>query len=212
MRKHAVANPFESRRRAMVRDQLISRGIQDPRVLNAFGRVERHCYIPANHREQAYADHPVAIGCEQTISQPYIVAYILAELGLRGRERILEIGTGSGYQTALLAELAAEIYTVEYFPALAERALKALTAAGYNDVRLRIGNGRAGWPEAAPFDAIVCSAAPTAIPTRLADQLAAGGRLILPLGEEQQQLVAVWRERDGYHQRQLMPVRFVPMQ
>ena len=196
----------------MVRDQLISRGIQDQRVLNAFGRVERHCYIPANYREQAYADHPVAIGCEQTISQPYIVAYILAELGLRGRERILEIGTGSGYQTALLAELAAEIYTVEYFPTLAERALKALTAAGYSDVGLRIGNGRAGWPEAAPFDAIVCSAAPTAIPPRLADQLAAGGRLLLPLGEEQQQLVAVWRERDGYHQRQLMPVRFVPMQ
>ena len=207
-----MANPFASRRRAMVSDQLISRGIQDPRVLDAFGRVERHCYIPANHHEQAYAAHPVAIGCEQTISQPYIVAYILAELGLRGRERILEIGTGSGYQTALLAELAAEIYTVEYFPTLAERALKALTAAGYSDVGLRIGNGRAGWPEAGPFDAIVCSAAPTAIPTRLADQLAAGGRLILPLGEEQQQLVAVWRERDGYHQRQLMPVRFVPMQ
>ena len=207
-----MADFHETQRRAMVRDQLISRGIGDPRVLDACDRVERHCYVPAAQRAQAYADHPLAIGCEQTISQPYIVAYILAELGLQGCERVLEIGTGSGYQTALLAELAAEIYTIEYFPVLAERALNALTAAGYGDIELRIGNGRAGWPAAAPFDANVCSAAPTAIPTALTEQLAVGGRLILPLGQERQQLVAVWREDGGYQQRQLVPVRFVPMQ
>ena len=207
-----MADFHVTQRRAMVRDQLISRGIGDARVLDACDRVERHCYVPAAQRAQAYADHPLAIGCEQTISQPYIVAYILAELGLQGCERVLEIGAGSGYQTALLAELAAEIYTIEYFPVLAERALNALTAAGYGDIELRIGNGRAGWPEAAPFDAIVCSAAPTAIPTALTEQLAVGGRLILPLGQERQQLVAVWREDSGYQQRQLVPVRFVPMQ
>ena len=206
-----MADAYKARRYAMVRDQLISRSIQDPRVLAAFGRVERHCYIPVELRGQAYADHPLAIGYEQTISQPYIVAYILAELGLQGHERVLEIGTGSGYQTALLAELAAEVYTIEYFPALAKRARNALTIAGYGDVELRIGNGRAGWPEASPFDAIICSAAPTVIPTILTTQLAVGGLLILPLGQEQQQLVAVWYAGGFYRQRQLVPVRFVPM-
>ena len=203
---------YADQRRAMVREQLRQRGIGDPRVLAAFARVPRHCYIPEALHPYAYADHPLAIGAEQTISQPYVVAYVLSALGLQGPERVLEIGTGSGYQTALLAELASPVYSIEFFSDLAVQARRALAATGYGHVALRVGDGRAGWPEAAPFDAIVCSAAPAAIPPALIEQLAPAGRLILPLGTQRQHLVLVEHSATGLSQRKLLPVRFVPMQ
>ena len=198
--------------RAMVREQLRQRGIRDPRVLAAFARVPRHDYVPEALRSHAYADHPLAIGVEQTISQPYVVAYMLAALGLQGAERVLEIGTGSGYQTALLAELAGQVYSIEFFSELAAQARCVLADAGYSHVALRVGDGRMGWPEAAPFDAIVCSAAPATIPPALTAQLAPAGRLILPLGTQRQHLVLVERSATGLSQRKLLAVRFVPMQ
>ena len=207
-----MAEDYIAKRRAMVREQLARRNIEDQRVLKAFARVERHRYVPEELRAQAYEDYPLAIGANQTISQPYVVAYILAEIGLQGGEKVLEIGTGSGYQTALLAELAAQVYSIEYFHALAERAGQALTNAGYDHVALRVGDGRQGWPDQAPFDAIICSAAPTEIPSPLIAQLATGGRLIIPLGVERQLLTLVQRVETGFRQRQLLPVRFVPMQ
>ena len=207
-----MAEDYIAKRRAMVREQLARRNIEDQRVLKAFARVERHRYVPEELRAQAYEDYPLAIGANQTISQPYVVAYILAEIGLQGGEKVLEIGTGSGYQTALLAELAAQVYSIEYFHALAERAGQVLTNAGYDHVALRVGDGRQGWPDQAPFDAIICSAAPAEIPSPLIAQLATGGRLIIPLGVERQLLTLVQRVKTGFRHRQLLPVRFVPMQ
>lgn len=206
-----MADEYASKRQTMVREQLARRGIADQRVLDAFAIVERHRYVPEAMRPHAYEDYPLAIGSAQTISQPYVVAYILAELALQGTERVLEIGTGSGYQTALLAELAAEVYSIELFPELAEQASRQLAATGYEQVEIRVDDGRAGWPDAAPFDAVVCSAAPATIPHTLCEQLALGGRLILPLGVERQYLVLVQSAETGFSQRQLLPVRFVPM-
>ena len=206
-----MSDEFADRRRAMVSEQLAGRGIIDQRVLDAFARIERHRYVAEKLRSLAYEDHPLAIGSQQTVSQPYIVAYMLAELDLQGTERVLEIGTGSGYQTALLAELAAEVNSIEFFPELAERANSLLQRDNCARVAIRIGDGRAGWSSAAPFDAIVCSAAPAAIPHSLLEQLAPGGRLIIPVGVERQFLVLVQRVETGYSQRQLLPVRFVPL-
>ena len=203
---------YADQRRAMVREQLSQRGIRDSRVLAAFDRVPRHCYVPEALRSHAYADHPLAIGAEQTISQPYVVAYMLSALGLQGAERVLEIGTGSGYQTALLAELADQVYSIEFFSDLAAQASRVLADTGYGHVALRVGDGRMGCPEAAPFDAIVCSAAPATIPPTLTEQLAPNGRFILPLGTQRQHLVLVERSPTGLSQRKLLPVRFVPMQ
>ena len=206
-----MADEYAKKRRAMVSEQLAKRGIVDRRVLDAFSHVERHRYVPEEMRQLAYEDYPLAIGSEQTISQPYVVAYMLSELRLLGTERVLEIGTGSGYQTALLAELAAEVYSIEYFPALAERTSRLLEQDGYASVSIRIGDGRVGWASAAPFDAVVCSAAPAEIPSPLLEQLAPGGRLILPLGIERQYLILLQRVETGFSQRQLLPVRFVPL-
>ncbi len=203
---------YADQRRTMVRDQLGQRGISDSRVLAAFARVPRHCYVPQARRAHAYTDHPLAIGADQTISQPYVVAYMLSVISLQGAERVLELGTGSGYQTALLAELADQVYSIEFFANLAARARRVLDDTGYGRVALRVGDGRMGWPEAAPFDAIVCSAAPATIPPALTEQLAPGGRLILPLGVERQHLVLLERRPTGLSQRKLLPVRFVPMQ
>jgi len=206
-----MAENYALKHQVMVREQLIRRGIDDQRVLDAFTRVKRHHYVPENKRPNAYEDYPLAIGANQTISQPYVVAYILAKLVLNGTERVLEIGTGSGYQTALLAELSAQVYSIEFVPELAVQARQILTKTGYHNISIRIGNGREGWPEAMPFDAVVTSAAPAEIPPALIKQLAPGGRLILPLGVKEQHLVMVQHHETGYHQRQLLPVRFVPM-
>ena len=206
-----MTNEFAAKRQAMVNEQLARRGIDNQRVLDAFARIERHRYVPAELHQLAYEDYPLAIGSAQTISQPYVVAYMLAALALQGTERVLEIGTGSGYQTALLAELVAEVYSIEFFLELAERANRSLKENSNQRVTIRIGEGRAGWSSAAPFDAVVCSAAPAAIPTPLLEQLAPGGRLIMPLGVEHQYLVFVRRVETGFSQRQLLPVRFVPL-
>lgn len=199
------------RRRQMVREQLEARGIRDPRVLDAMRRIPRHRFVPPELEPQAYADHPLPIGSDQTISQPYIVAYMTEALALRGTERVLEVGTGCGYQTAVLAELAAEVFSVEIIQELAERARRTLDALGYQHVAVRVGDGQAGWPEEAPFHAILAAAAPDAVPPSLVEQLVVGGRLVMPIGRGSQTMIAISRTTDGLVERRLIDVRFVPM-
>jgi protein-L-isoaspartate(D-aspartate) O-methyltransferase len=195
----------------MVRDDLEGRDIRDPRVLAAMRRVPRHEFVPERLREHAYADRPLPIGEEQTISQPYIVAFMTQALELEGSEKVLEIGTGSGYQAAVLAELAQEVYSIEIVPSLAERARGVLESLGYRNVHLRTGDGYRGWPEAAPFDAILVTAAPDHVPRALVDQLALGAKLVIPVGRENQELLVIERTASGVTQRSVLPVRFVPM-
>jgi len=174
-------------------------------------KVPRHELVPRNVRAQAHADRPLPIGEGQTISQPYIVAYMTEQLGLKGGERVLEVGTGSGYQAAVLAELAAEVYSIEIVPALARRAAADLARLGYRNVTVREGDGYRGWPEKAPFDAIMVTAAPPEVPAPLIDQLKAGGRLVLPVGESYQELLLITKDERGVKRQRLIPVRFVPM-
>jgi len=204
---------YEQTRQSMVQTQLYARGIRDRTVLEAFRRVPRHLFVPASERDQAYDDFPLPIGSGQTISQPYVVAYMLQMLELKGTERALEIGTGSGYQTALLAELVKQVYTLECLPELATRAQQVLAKLGYGNIDARVGDGTAGWIEAAPFDAIIGSAAPNEVPPPLLEQLAPGGRLIMPVGDFHQRLVLISNTLEGELRRiPLLSVRFVPMQ
>jgi protein-L-isoaspartate(D-aspartate) O-methyltransferase len=196
-------------REHMVRTQISARGVRDARVLAAMRRVPRHRFVPAG--ESAYGDHPVSIGAGQTISQPYVVAFMTEALELQGDEKVLEIGTGSGYQAAVLAELAREVYSIEIVPTLARRAKEVLTRQAYTNLHLRTGDGYAGWPEAAPFDAIVLTAAPGHVPQPLIDQLTEGGILLLPLGGLDQDLILLRKTPTGLERRTLLPVRFVPM-
>jgi len=203
---------FAAAREWMVREQLAARGIRDERVLDAMRRVPRHELVPESQRAHAYADRPLPIGEGQTISQPYIVAAMSEAAKLEGTERVLEVGTGSGYQAAVLAELASEVYTIELEPELAARAKADLERLGYRNLQTRTGDGYAGWPEAAPFDAIVVTAAPDHVPPALVEQLAVGGRLVIPVGGRwSQELLVVTKTADGVVQRRLMPVRFVPL-
>lgn len=196
----------------MVEEQLRARGIRDTLVLGAMSRVPRHELVPPAYRAHAYADGPLPIGEGQTISQPFVVAYMTQQLRLAGTERVLEVGTGSGYQAAVLAEMGTEVYTIEIVPALARRAAKDLARLGYANVHVREGDGYKGWPEAAPFDAVIVTAAPDRVPPPLVDQLALGGRMIIPLGEgPDQTLVLLTRDAEGVHRKELLPVRFVPM-
>ena len=188
---------YERRRRRMVDRQLAGRRICDSRVLDAFQRVPRHLFVPEPERGQAYDDHPVAIGCGQTISQPLIAALMTQLLELRGGERVLEIGTGSGYQTAILAELAGEVCTVERFAELADCARDILDALGYGTVRYRIGDGTLGWPEFAPYDRIVVTAGAPHVPQPLVNQLAEGGVLVIPVGGSSSQTLQVVRKHAG---------------
>jgi protein-L-isoaspartate(D-aspartate) O-methyltransferase len=195
-------------------ENLASRGIRDPRVLQAIASLDRSHFVPTSLVNEAGGDYPLPIGYGQTISQPYVVAFMTEALELRGDERVLEIGTGSGYQTAVLAKLCAEVYSIEIVPELAASAERALGQLGLPNVFLRHGNGYAGWPEAAPFDAIILTAAPQEIPGSLMEQLRPGGRLIAPVGgvEDVQDLVRVRKGNDGEpHIERLLPVRFVPM-
>lgn len=203
----------EAEREAMVREQLVARGIHDARVLQAMRTVPRHRFVPEPHRARAYADTPLPIGRGQTISQPYVVAFMAEALALRGTERILEVGSGSGYALAVLSLLGAEAWGIELEPELHDRSAVTLHALGYRNVHLRAGDGFRGWPEAAPFDAIVLSCATEEVPPPLWDQLAEGGRLILPAGPEggEQELVLRVKTREGARERRLLPVRFVPM-
>jgi protein-L-isoaspartate(D-aspartate) O-methyltransferase len=204
-----------ARRARMVEEQLVRRGIRDPRLLDAMSRVERHRFVPEGHLVNAYGDFPVPIGHEQTLSQPYIVALMTEALALAGSEKILEIGTGSGYQTAILAELASEVYTIEVVPELSEGAQRALDALGYRNVHYRVGDGRLGWPEAAPFDGILAAAAPVELPIGLRDQLSASGRMVLPVGPSTEQNLEL-HTRDasvpaGFRIKSLGAVRFVKL-
>ena len=206
-----AADRFAAARERMVREQLQGRDVRDARVLTAMRKVPRHRFVPADLVDEAYGDSPLPIGLDQTISQPYIVAFMTQELGLKGTEKVLEIGTGSGYQEAVLAETAREVYTIEIVPELAARARETLDALGYRAVRTRTGDGYAGWKEAAPFDAIMLTAAPDHVPQPLVDQLAAGGRMILPVGALFQELVVIEKTAAGVTRRTTIPVRFVPM-
>lgn len=204
-----------ARRARMVEEQLVRRGIEDRRVLDAMSRVERHRFVPEPHLVNAYGDFPVPLGGEQTLSQPYIVALMTEALGLEGHEKILEVGTGSGYQTAVLAELARAVYTVEVLPELSREASTTLKELGYRNIQFRVGDGRLGWPEEAPFDGILVAAAPLTVPPVLREQLAPSGRLVLPVGAltEQELELHVRDESDpsGFRIRSLGAVRFVPL-
>ena len=198
-------------RMRMVEQQLLPRGITDPRVIGAMGRVPRERFVPLERQRFAYDDRPLPIGYRQTISQPYIVAYMTEALRLQPGARVLEIGTGSGYQAAVLAELAARVYSIEIVPALAERARETLTALGYANVEVRLGDGYAGWPEEAPFDAIIVTAAPDHVPEPLVEQLASGGRMIIPVGQDRQSLTLITRTGDEVTRERMLGVLFVPM-
>lgn len=202
---------FRRRRDAMVQDQIAFRGIEDPRILAAMSSVPRHEFVPSSARGEAYEDHPLPIGAGQTISQPFIVAYMTAAAELPEHARVLEIGTGSGYQTAVLAELGAEVFSLEIVPELAERARQLLKHLGYEQVHVLERDGYDGLPEHAPYDAILSAAAPGEVPQPLREQLKVGGRLVLPLGHGVQHLTVVVRRPDGFAEEDVMPVRFVPM-
>jgi protein-L-isoaspartate(D-aspartate) O-methyltransferase len=198
-------------REDMVATQVAARGVRDAKTLAAMRKVPRHLFVPSASVAQAYEDHPLPIGHGQTISQPYIVGFMTEALALQGGETVLEVGTGSGYQAAVLAEIAARVYTIEIVAALAEEAGARLKRLGYENVEVRAGDGYVGWPEAAPFDAIILTAAAPRIPEPLKQQLEDGGRLVLPVGDDWQELVVVTRRGDRFEEKQVLPVRFVPM-
>jgi protein-L-isoaspartate(D-aspartate) O-methyltransferase len=192
-------------------ETLRANGIRDEAVLGAMERVPRHLFVPPDIRHLAYNDTPLAIGFGQTISQPFIVAYMTEALQLSKERAVLEIGTGSGYQAAVLAELVRQVYTIELLPELADRARRSLVGAGYKNVEVRTGNGYLGWPEHAPFARIIVTAAPDTIPQTLVDQLAVGGIMVVPVGALSQQMTIVTKTAGGVTERRTLPVRFVPM-
>jgi protein-L-isoaspartate(D-aspartate) O-methyltransferase len=198
-------------RAEMVESQLRLRGIRDARVLETMGRVPRHLFVPEAARGRAYEDRPLPLGYGQTISQPFVVAYMTEQLEIQPTHRVLEIGTGSGYQAAILAELAREVYTIEIVPPLARHARTTLDDLGYTQVHTREGDGYLGWPEAAPFDRIILTAAPDEVPATLIDQLAVGGLLVAPVGRGEQVLTILRKTDRGVVTRETLPVRFVPM-
>lgn len=203
---------YRDARQTMVETQLKRRGITDPRVLAAMGKVPRHRFVPVHLREQAYSDYPLPIGEDQTISQPYIVALMTEALELRGGEKVLELGAGSGYQAAILAELAAQVFTIERIPSLAQAAEQALTSLGYTNVQVRVADGTLGWAEEAPFDAILVTAGSPQIPPPLLEQLALGGRLVIPVGDRYAQtLTRVRRIPEGLKHEYLGGCRFVKL-
>jgi protein-L-isoaspartate(D-aspartate) O-methyltransferase len=205
--------PEASLRRRMVREQIEARGVREVRVLDAMERVPRHLFVPEALRARAYEDGPLPIGGGQTISQPYIVAFMSEALRTRPQDRVLEIGTGSGYQAAVLATLVAEVFSIEIRPELARQAADRLRELGYHNVSVRAGDGHLGWPEQAPFDAIIVTAAPNEVPQRLVEQLRPGGRMVIPIGleEGEQHLLRITRTQEGVERETLLPVRFVPM-
>jgi protein-L-isoaspartate(D-aspartate) O-methyltransferase len=207
----ASHDPTREARLGMVTEQIEARGVRTPQVLQALREVPRHLFVPEDSREAAYNDGPLPIGHGQTISQPFVVAFMSEAARLRPGDRVLEIGTGSGYQAAVLAALGAQVFTMEIVPDLLDRARQALAAAGCARVVLRQGDGTHGWPEEAPFDAILATAAPERIPQALLDQLRVGGRLVIPVGAGSQELVRMTRTERGFERESLLPVRFVPM-
>ncbi len=195
----------------MVKYQIEARGITDEKVLEAMRKVERHKFIPGHQTASAYEDHPLPIGHGQTISQPYIVALMTELLDLDGTEKVLEVGTGSGYQAAILAHLAKEVYTIEIVETLGKSSRNKLKELGYDNVEVRIGDGYRGWPEEAPFDVIILTAAPPEIPETLIEQLADGGILVAPEGDYMQELVKIEKNNGSVTRKNITFVRFVPM-
>ncbi|RME89741.1 MAG: protein-L-isoaspartate(D-aspartate) O-methyltransferase [Candidatus Hydrogenedentota bacterium] len=197
----------------MIQYHLKARGIKNPHVLDAMRKVDRHLFVPPEYQKEAYYDGPIPIGFGQTISQPYIVAYMTEMLNPQPEDKVLEIGCGSGYQAAVFAEIVKEVYTIEIIKPLYERAQKTLQKLGYKNIYCKLGDGYEGWPEKAPFDIILFAAAPKErIPEPVISQLAKGGRLIAPVGEIYQQLVLITKDKTGsLHTKPLIPVRFVPL-
>jgi len=198
-------------RERMVETQIMRRGVADSAVLEALHTVPRHRFVPEKYQPYSYADEPLPIGEDQTISQPYIVAYMTEILQLQPADRVLEIGTGSGYQAAVLAEIVDSVFTIEIIEALAERAESTLTELGYVNIFVRCGDGYRGWPDHAPFDAIIVTAAPDHVPQPLIAQLALGGRMVIPVGSTMQDLLVIHRSEEGIVTDTTLPVRFVPM-
>ncbi len=202
---------FTLNRQKMVKEQIEGRGITDQRVLEVMRKVPRHLFVPAPLQNLAYDDSPLPIGQGQTISQPYIVAYMTEAVKISPRDRVLEIGTGSGYQAAVLGELAKEVYTIEIVKPLAESARLLLEKSGYKNIKIRWGDGYQGWKEQAPFDAIIVTAAPAEVPEELVKQLRIGGRIVVPIGGFFQELYLITKTKKGIKKETLLPVRFVPM-
>ncbi len=209
----AQPDPYEARRLQMVQQDIEARGVKDKLVLQAMRKVKRHLFVDEAQRRQAYNDHPLPIGEGQTISQPYVVALMTEALALRGNERVLEVGTGSGYQAAILAEIVKEVFTIEIRPGLYAKTRELLQKLGYQNIRTKQGDGYLGWPEHAPFDAIIVTASPNHIPPPLLAQLKEGGRLIIPLGSTvfNQSLTLVTKRRDKLEVKELGSVAFVPL-
>ena len=207
-----TAADFAAQRHGMVERQLQARGIKDERVLAAMAKVPREEFVPADARAESYSDGPLPIGYDQTISQPYIVAFMTENLRPKPSDRVLEIGSGSGYQAAILAELVADIYTIEIVEPLAKTAEATLQRLGYKNVHIKVGDGYKGWPEEAPFDAIIVTCAPENVPHPLTDQLKDGGRMVIPVGERFAQQLYLLEKRNGQLKESVtLPVRFVPM-
>ena len=203
---------FAARRERMVEQHLKARGIKDERVLAAMAKVSREEFIPADARADAYEDGPLPIGYDQTISQPYVVAFMTEQLRPQPSDRVLEIGTGSGYQAAILAELVADVYTIEIIEPLAKTAEATLQRLAYKNVHIKVGDGYKGWPEEAPFDAIIVTCAPENVPQPIADQLKDGGRMVIPVGERFAQQLYLLEKKNGQLKESVtLPVRFVPM-
>jgi len=210
--KQAVVAGLAAERQRMVMEQLMPRGIHEERVLAAMAKVQREEFVPADVRAASYSDGPLPIGHGQTISQPFIVAFMTEQLRPLAKDRVLEIGTGSGYQAAVLAELVAEVYTIEIIEPLARNAEATLQRLGYKNVHLKVGDGYKGWPEQAPFDAIIVTCAPNRVPQPLTEQLKEGGRMVIPVGPAGDQQLYLLKKEDGeLEQRAILPVRFVPM-
>ncbi len=210
--KNTEAETWDVRARSsMVRNQIVARGITDTLVIKAMLEIPRHEFVPAQYQHMAYGDFPLPIGEGQTISQPYIVAIMTEKIELTSTDRVLEIGTGSGYQAAVLAMICAEVYSIEIVPSLAEHASRLLSEMGYDNVHVKCGDGFLGWPEAAPFDAVIITCAPTTVPQPLIEQMAEGGRLIVPLGDDFQMLTLLRKAGGEVTRDELIPVRFVPM-
>ncbi len=211
-RTQPQADNYQSLRNQMVNQQIASRGITDRQVLDAMRKVERHLFVPAELVRFAYGDHPLSIGYGQTISQPYIVAFMTEVLNLEKTSKVLEIGTGSGYQAAVLGEICDSVFSIEIVPELAERSGNLLKVLGYSNIHVKAGDGYLGWEEHGPYDAVIVTCAPTHVPDPLTKQLAEGGRMIIPVGQRGvQELVLLTKKKGKLVKHSVLPVRFVPM-